>query len=59
MTEERVTVSIREVERRETVTWLSVGEYGGRPVLQKWEHAVGSPARVIGRWWLEPVEEGR
>lgn len=54
------TVSIREIAATETVRWLDIGEYAGRPVLRQWEQ-VGDKARIVARYWLEPVSgsEGR
>lgn len=53
MTDERTALSIRQIEPNETVTWLDIGEYGGRPVLRQWRQIGAQPAEIVARYWLE------
>lgn len=57
MAAEYETVAEREIGATETVTWLDIGDHGGRPVLRQWQRVGHTPAKVIARYWLERVPE--
>jgi len=57
MTDERTTLSIRQIGTAETVTWLDIGEHAGRPVLRQWQQIGALPATITARYWLERVRE--
>jgi len=57
MTDERTTLSIRQIGTAEIVTWLDIGEHAGRPVLRQWQQIGSLPATITARYWLEKVRE--
>lgn len=57
MSAERTALSIREIGSNEVVTWLDIGDHGGRPVLRQWQQVGTLPAKIVARFWLERVKE--
>lgn len=55
MTDDHTALNIREIG--EVVTWLDIGDHGGRPVLRQWQQIGSRPAQVLARYWLEKVKE--